>query len=628
MPGLSFAGQQETYLNIRGVTAVLEAVKKCWASLWTARAIAYRLRNQIDQNTVAMAVVVEDLVFADSAGIMFTANPINGKRDEVVINAAWGLGEAIVGGLVTPDTVVVDKTSGTIIDQQISVKEVMTVRTPDGTHEEPVPSDRRSMAVLTAQTAAELTRLGVQIERLYKQPMDIEWAIQEDRIFVVQARPITALRAAPAGAAEWQLPNPNGTYMRASVMELLPDPLSPLFATLGLESLSNALAAMVKTYGLEGFMTDRDALIAINGYGYYDVSYTPMQSVKAAATMPRFLARLPSLLPSAKSRWQQDRLRYTALVEHWRTLELVAGKAAELLSGVRAISNEAAEYYITIQSGILPAAYMTEALFSETYNRLFKRGNDPSALTFVLGFDSEPIQAEKSLYDLAQWAGAEPELVAGLAAMSSEQFAAAYHAQEADAVAEDGAWPQFWRRFAAHLDRYGHAIYDLDFAKAVPADDPGPLLETLKFFISGEAPSPYDRQASAAAQREEATAALLALGWPAPEPNAATGCRRAGVRPLARGRACRCRPGLAGPAPDAAGDRAAPGGGQCYWGRRRCVLAGAGRTTNGNSSTRRGTTAAGVSQSCRRAAGNLGTPTSDQAAGSTAVEKWCALLGY
>ncbi len=109
LPGASFAGQQETYLNIRGEEAVLEAVKKCWASLWTARAIAYRARQNIAPESVALAVVVQELVFADAAGIMFTANPLDGERGEVVINAAWGLGEAIVSGAVTPDTMIVNK---------------------------------------------------------------------------------------------------------------------------------------------------------------------------------------------------------------------------------------------------------------------------------------------------------------------------------------------------------------------------------------------------------------------------------------------------------------------------------------------------------------------------------------
>jgi rifampicin phosphotransferase len=112
LPELSFAGQRETYLNIHGEAMVLDAVKRCWASLWTARAIGYRARHGIAQGEVSLAVVIQELVPADAAGIMFTANPLTGTRDQVLMNAAWGLGEAIVGGLVTPDTVVVEKVSG------------------------------------------------------------------------------------------------------------------------------------------------------------------------------------------------------------------------------------------------------------------------------------------------------------------------------------------------------------------------------------------------------------------------------------------------------------------------------------------------------------------------------------
>ena len=511
LPGLSFAGQQETYLNIQGTDAVLEAVKKCWASLWTARAIGYRLMHEVDQESVAMAVVVQQLVAADAAGIMFTANPVNGRRDEVMINAAWGLGEAVVGGLVTPDALTVDKESGKVVAEQISTKEVMTVRSGGGTHEEPAPPELRTKPVLSPQSAAELARLGVEIEGMYGQPMDIEWALQDGRVFILQARPITALPQPPAGAVGWQLPDPKGMYVRSSVLELLPDPLSPLFATLGLHAFSQAMAAMLRSFGVEGFMTDRDALIAINGYGYYDLSYSPLQAAKAAAAMPRFLALLPSLLPSARTRWQEERLHYRALSERWRMADLAALPAAALLDGICEITDEAAEYYITIQTGILPAAYMTEALFTAVYDKLCKRAGDPAALVYMLGYDSAPIRAEKSLFDLAQWVQTQRQLAAALTAMSGEDFAALYLAQTerqggAAAAADtangaEGAWPEFWSRFTQHLDLYGHTIYDLDFAKAVPADDPAPLLATLKFFISGEAPSPYDRQAAAARQR-------------------------------------------------------------------------------------------------------------------------------
>ena len=219
LPKMSFAGQQETYLNIHGEAMVLEAVKRCFASLWTARAIGYRARHNIAQEDVSLAVVVQELVPADAAGILFTANPLTGAGDQVMINAAWGLGEAIVGGLVTPDTVVVDKASGSLITQEIADKQVMTVRTQTSTREEPVPGEQRTKAVLSAAQAAELTRIGVQIERLYDRPMDIEWAMRDGQFFIVQARPITALpeaEARPVAAArvEWKVPNPRGRYVR------------------------------------------------------------------------------------------------------------------------------------------------------------------------------------------------------------------------------------------------------------------------------------------------------------------------------------------------------------------------------------------------------------------------------
>src|SRR6266566_5677728 len=317
LPELSFAGQQETYLNMHGAAMVLEAVKRCWASLWTARAIGYRARYGIAPQDVSLAVVVQELVSADASGILFTANPLTGARDQVMMNAAWGLGEAIVGGQVTPDTVVVDRASGAITEQEISEKDVMTVRTREGTHEEPVPAERRTRAVLSPAQAAELARIGVQIEDLYGQPMDIEWALHDGRVSVVQARPITALpepAAAPQvtvasgfiRSSEWKLPNPKGHYMRGSVLELLPDPLSPLFATLGLPAWTRAFVAFARSMGMADMFAG-EILTTINGYGYYDLTFTPAQTAKMALVMPRLLAAFPRLVRTSSSRWQASR---------------------------------------------------------------------------------------------------------------------------------------------------------------------------------------------------------------------------------------------------------------------------------------------------------------------------------
>ncbi|GAA5165576.1 hypothetical protein GCM10023321_55740 [Pseudonocardia eucalypti] len=197
LPELSFAGQQDTYLNIRGEAALLRAVRRCWASLWTARAIGYRARTGIAPDQVGLAVVVQELVAADAAGILFTANPMTGARDQIVINASWGLGEAVVGGQVTPDTVVVDRATGEPAEQRVADKTTMTVRTETGTAEVPVPEELRREPVLNRAETATLTELGERIEKLYGTPMDVEWTRRGGEFFVVQARPITTLRTPP-----------------------------------------------------------------------------------------------------------------------------------------------------------------------------------------------------------------------------------------------------------------------------------------------------------------------------------------------------------------------------------------------------------------------------------------------
>jgi phosphohistidine swiveling domain-containing protein len=499
LPDLSFAGQHETFLNVRGSEEVLAAVKRCWGSLWTARALGYRARQGIPAQDVSLAVVVQQLVPAEAAGILFTANPVTGARDQAVINAAWGLGEAIVGGMVTPDTFVLNKQTGVIEAQEIAEKAVMTVRLPEGTREEPVPAEKRRQAALLQSQAGELSRLGAQIEQLYGVPMDVEWALRDERLFILQARPITALPEPPT-ALDWRLPRPQGRYARSSVIELLPDPLSPLFATLALPLWNDAMRRLMQQIGFAGALNQ--ALVTINDYAYYDWDVSSGRMILA---LPRLVPRVAGWLRRAQARWAGEaRPRYAAVVGEWAARELSAASAAQLLEGAREIVRVAADHYLTIQSGILPVAYMTESLFTSAYNRFFRRRDDPPAVTFLLGFDSAPIQAEKSLYDMAIWARTQPDLAAYLASATSVEIATAVRSPSPSPIAGAESWREFCRRFAEHLECFGHAVYDLDFARSLPADDPRPLLETLKFFLSGQARNPHQRQAAAACARERA----------------------------------------------------------------------------------------------------------------------------
>jgi pyruvate,water dikinase len=509
LPGMSFAGQLETYLNVCGADDVLAAVKRCWGSLWTARALGYRARQGMRPEDLSIAVVVQKLVPADAAGVLFTANPVTGARDQMVINAAWGLGEAIVGGQVTPDTIIVDKQTGAVESLHVADKDVMTVRLPEGTREEPVPAEKRQRAALPPAQAAELVRLGVKIEQLYGRPMDIEWAMCDKRIFILQARPITTLPEPPP-TLEWKLPRAGGRYARSSVIELLPDPLSPLFATFALPLWNETLRAELQSLGFGRLLADNFFLLTINDYAYTEFGLSAWQSVRLFLALPGLVFRMVPLLRSAQARWAEEaRPHYANVVGAWAARDLATTPAAELLAGARETVKAAASEYVSIQTGILGAANLSEAAFNFVYNHFIKRQSEPPALTFVLGFDSEPIQAEKSLYDLASWAGTQAELSAYLERTRSKDIVLACESPSAP-IADAESWRGFTGRFAEHLNRFGHAVYDLDFAKSVPADDPAPLLETLKFFLHEPARSPHERQAAAASAREQATQAVLA----------------------------------------------------------------------------------------------------------------------
>ena len=238
LPGASFAGQQESYLNVRGEQAVLAAVQRCWSSLWTPRALEYRARQGIDPATISLAVVVQVMAPAEASGIMFTANPINGARDEVVIDAAWGLGEAIVGGLVTPDHIVVDKTTGVIKELMIADKIVMTQAIATGTEESAVEEDKRRKQVLDTAQAKELAKLGTEIEKYYSDPQDIEWCLAKGEFYIVQARPITTL---PAKPVQWKNPISGAKWLKdLQAGEWATEPLSPLGATTTFEAMITA----------------------------------------------------------------------------------------------------------------------------------------------------------------------------------------------------------------------------------------------------------------------------------------------------------------------------------------------------------------------------------------------------
>ncbi|ABL77993.1 phosphoenolpyruvate synthase [Thermofilum pendens] len=198
LPDASFAGQQETYLNVKGEDEVIEKVRKCWSSLFTPRAIFYRESKGFAHEKVLISVAVQKMVNSRTAGVMFTLHPVTGDRDKIVIEGHWGLGEAVVSGKVTPDEWIVDKKTMKIIARNIVEKRVELVRDPvtGRTVEREIEPERRNAPSLTDEEVLRLAELAVKIENHYGRPMDIEWAVDRDlkfpeSVFIVQARPET-----------------------------------------------------------------------------------------------------------------------------------------------------------------------------------------------------------------------------------------------------------------------------------------------------------------------------------------------------------------------------------------------------------------------------------------------------
>ncbi|MGP4100082.1 rifamycin-inactivating phosphotransferase [Nonomuraea sp. KM90] len=222
LPTASFAGQQDSYLNIVGLAAILRHVRRCWASLFTERAVTYRRRNGFDHRKVRMAVVVQRMVFPDAAGILFTADPVTSNRKIATVEAGWGLGEALVSGLVTGDVYTVR--DDRVVTAAVATKQRFVQASPGGgTRDVPVEPQRQARPALTDAQVVRLVRLGRRIEAHFGRPQDIEWCLVGDDFHIVQSRPITTLFPVPTTDDQ-----ENHVYISVGHQQMMTDAMKPL----------------------------------------------------------------------------------------------------------------------------------------------------------------------------------------------------------------------------------------------------------------------------------------------------------------------------------------------------------------------------------------------------------------
>jgi rifampicin phosphotransferase len=222
LPAASFAGQQDTYLNVVGPAAILEHISRCWASLFTERAVTYRLRNGFDHRKVHMAVVVQHMVFPQAAGVLMTADPVTGNRKVTSVEASFGLGEALVSGLVNAD--VYQVRDGEVVAKTVATKQRAIHASPaGGTQEQAIEPERQAQPALTDAQVVELAELGRRIEAHFGRPQDIEWCLVDDGFQIVQSRPITTLFPIPAAGDR-----ENHVYLSVGHQQMMTDAMKPL----------------------------------------------------------------------------------------------------------------------------------------------------------------------------------------------------------------------------------------------------------------------------------------------------------------------------------------------------------------------------------------------------------------
>ncbi len=532
LPDLSFAGQQETFLNVYGATEVIDAVKRCWASLWTSQAMNYRHEMSIAHSDVAMCVVVQEMVASEVSGIIFTANPVTGDRSEMIANSSFGLGESVVSGQVTPDTYTVNRENFDATEIAIGEKAVQIVSAVgQGTHLEEVAKNQRGLSSLSEANITELAKTAIRVESLFKGiPQDIEWAFASDQLFLLQSRPITNL---PLPKAECDWPEiPGAQLYKRMASEVMPEPLSPLFEDLYLKGLYDT-QTWPNDWEWKGSFTrnylSNFIIATVNGYAFQaiyiaqgDEARAYWSSVQAEhAKLPWYrtmvdvfkvpqpedldrvdvnnsggAARMRLLFAikdtpqrwiwylyqwsrafiksEAVTRWHNRNLpHYLSRVKYWGGTDPSELSEQTLLDGIRALASAEARYWHVLRA-IIGAAKITDQML---HNFLISNAPDlkVSSGTFLSGFESDTLVAETEMRAIAEEIRSNRAIhdLIILTPIGSFLEKLKHHPGGSSVL----------RAINQYLETYGKQVFNLDFVEPSLIEAPLPFLTNLKAMV-------------------------------------------------------------------------------------------------------------------------------------------------
>ncbi|HEX3515102.1 MAG TPA: rifamycin-inactivating phosphotransferase [Trebonia sp.] len=523
LPTASFAGQQDTYLNVVGSASVLKHVSRCLASLFTERAVTYRLRNGFDHRRVHMAVVVQRMVFPQAAGILFTADPVTSNRKVVSIEASFGLGEALVAGLVNPD--VYQVRDGEVIAKAVAAKQLAIIAEPaGGTRERAIEPARQEQPALTDAQVVRLAQLGRRIEAHFCRPQDIEWCLLDDGFQIVQSRPITTLFPVPATSDQG-----NHVYISVGHQQMMTDPIKPLGLSFWQMTTPRPMAEaggrlFVDVTKVLGSPTSRAGLLSVAGRS------DPLIGDALRTILDRrdFIAPLPDQgvggtpLDSAPVPIETDPAIVTELVERSRasiaTLKHDIGSksGSALLDFILADIQELRRVLFDPRSlQVIMAGMQATWWLNEQLQVWLGEKNAADTLT-----QSAPcnVTAEMglALLDVADAIRPHPDVVAFLQHVEDETFFDELPALDGGREARDA--------IAAYLDKYGmRCVGEIDITRPRWSERPSTLvpmiLGNIKNFEPGAGQRRFEQGRINASEKERELLARLRL-LPEGEPKA------------------------------------------------------------------------------------------------------------
>jgi rifampicin phosphotransferase len=543
LPDLSFAGQQDTYLNIIGEQALLKAVVDCWSSLWTARAIGYRMRNGISNEGVALAVVVQMMVASDTSGVLFTANPLTGLLSETVIDATFGLGEALVSGQVEPDHFVVNSLTGEVVSSILGTKAVSTRSKPGGGVETTAEAGE-TRQTLTKNELEQLVALGQKVQSEYGAPQDIEWAVSQGKLYLLQARPITSLFPVPEVSFD-----PLTIWVSFADVQGLSGPMTPL----GQDTLRTVVAGAGRMFHAETTIEKvrlfasageriwvrisdllRNPLgykVAPGAFGFLEPSIglilrelltDPHLGAGQGKLKLKTLARLLYFFGPVFIRFignmlwpAQARTKFDALIDHSLATKQIkpgADRFERLANTVAFMRSRISDVFAFMLPRFIPLFGPSMAAFT-LLNRMF-----PDDRVLVLEVTRGLPNNVTTEMDLALWKTA-------LAIRADAASVVLFQGAEAGILAQKylaGALPTAAQQaIEQFMERYGmHGVGEIDFGQVRWREDPTPVMHTLQSYLYIEGSSAPDEvfargeaESTAAIEKLVGKASKLPHGW-------------------------------------------------------------------------------------------------------------------